>query len=108
MTNCVHTGCEVAIPQYGLTVRADLFYIPDAWIVRWLPPGQYAPPSGNQDYSTLEVNTFTYMRADLGILVLPTHYLLVHSDEARKKIKCFRTINGENLNVPRFGGATPS
>lgn len=106
--NCVHTGCEVAIPQYGLTVRADLFYIPDAWIVRWLPPSRYTPPGDPRDYTVLEINAKTYMREDLGILVLPTHYLIVHSDEAREKIKCFRTISGENLNVIKSDEATPS
>jgi hypothetical protein len=106
--NCVHTGCSVAIPQYDLTVRADLFYIPDAWIVRWIPPAPYSGPCVNSDYAVLELNAKTYMREDLGILVLPTHYLIVHSDVAREKIKCFRTISGENLNVIRFDGATPN
>jgi hypothetical protein len=106
--NCVHTGCSVAIPQYGLTVRADLFYIPDAWIVRWMPPVPYSECFGTSDYTVLELNAKTYMREDLGILVLPTHYLIVHSDVAREKIKCFRTISGENLNVIRFDAATPN
>lgn len=108
--NCVHTGCEILIEHLGLTVRADTYYIRDAWIIRWIPTAATYSRNGIYDYTTIApfASSEVWCREDLGVMVLPTEYLVVHSDTAREKIKCFRTIVGVNLSVNKYGEATKS
>ena len=108
MTNCVHTGCEILLEPWDLTVRADLYYIRDSWIIRWIPTGAVYGRNGIYDYSTISPlgRSEVWFRDDIGIMVLPTEYLVVLSDTAREKIKCFRTIAGVNLSVLKSSGHT--
>ena len=108
--NCVHTGCDILIEHLGLTVRADTYYIRDVWIIRWIPTAATYSMNGIYDYTTISLFVFgeVWCREDLGVMVMPTEYLVVHSDTAREKIKCFRTIVGVNLSVNEFGEATKS
>lgn len=75
---CIKTGCTVYFISYGLLVRADLFQIDTAIIVKWNPnSGLYQPAINDADYAVASWRDDTvWYRDDLATAVMPASYLI--------------------------------
>ncbi len=73
---CIKTGCWVYFHNYGCRVRADLYQIAGATVVKWNPnSAEFVPDQQGADYvvSYWEGDEVWY-RDDLAVAVVPADY----------------------------------